>query len=115
MIGFTAELGGPSEGEEPQIGHNGGPALDTETAERIAKIPSLSTQDILRLAHKKLLGNLLEKLEDGSITHQEMAILRNVMKDNGMILGVPPIDPAGPAAPLPAALPSFEKPDWEDE
>jgi hypothetical protein len=98
-----------------EIGHNGGPPLDEETAARIAAVSKLSVQDILRLAHKKLMENLLVKLELGTITHQEMATLRNVMKDNGMILGVPPVDPAGNTAPPPASLPVFDKPDWEDD
>lgn len=116
-IGFTSELGGPSEDDsEPTIGHNGGPSLtEAEMQARIAAISKLSTADILRLTHKKMLEGLLLKVELGEATHQELAILRNLLKDNGMILGVPPVDPAGNTAPPQASLPVFDKPDWEED
>lgn len=67
----------------------------------------LPAEEIIRRAHFGLLRELLAKLEVGSISHQEMAILRNMLRDNGMVLGVAPAD-MKPGVETPRDLPSFD-------
>lgn len=95
-------------------GHNGGPPLD-DLSDRIAELAKLDATDILRLAHKKLLATLLAKLDAGLLTAAEAVTLRNLLKDNGMILGVPPEPAPGAPVPQPAPIPRYQPPEWEEE
>lgn len=70
------------------------------------KLHNQSTEEIIRRGHRALLETLLVKSEDGSISVQEMAVLRNILRDNGMVLGVPPQGQA-PGAEEPRPLPEF--------
>lgn len=71
-------------------------------------------EDILREGQKLLFAQLVTKCRSGKANHQELAILRNVLKDNGLTLGIPPED--GDAAvrrsPEPVDLPDFDKPEY---
>ena len=49
-----------------------------------------SVQEILRDGQKALFARLVSRCRLGLATHQEQAILRNVLKDNGLIFGIPP-------------------------
>lgn len=117
-IGFTAP--------EVGIGHNEGPDYygddeedhveEKEIARRLAQVTQLSTKEILQLAHKKLLGTLLLRLEAGTISPPEMATLRNLLRDNGEILGSRP--DGGEDRPRPEdrpPLPQYEPPDYEGD
>lgn len=70
-------------------------------------LTQLPAEEIIRRAHFALLRELLAKLEAGQATHQEMAILRNMLRDNGMVLGVAPAD-MKPGVETPRPLPSFD-------
>lgn len=45
-----------------------------------------NVQELLEAAHKELLMDLLKKLRSGEIGHQELSILRNFLRDNGMVI-----------------------------
>jgi hypothetical protein len=50
--------------------------------------------DILREGQKALFARLVSACRAGTASHQEMAILRNILRDNGLTLGIPPEKPA---------------------
>lgn len=76
-----------------------------------------SVEEILRDGQKALFADLVGKVRLGLASHQELAILRNVLKDNGLVLGIPPEAVSEDEASLkrPAMdLPSFDAhPAWE--
>jgi hypothetical protein len=72
----------------------------------------LPTDELLRRSHFALLRELLAKLELGVLSHQEMSILRNMLRDNGMVLGVPPAGQQ-PGVSQPRDLPTFDDEDYE--
>lgn len=72
----------------------------------------LSPDEILRKAHKALLADLLAKAELGVMTHQEQAILRNMLRDNGMVMGVAP-EGMQPGVEKPRELPTFDDGEYE--
>lgn len=49
-----------------------------------------SIEDILREGQKALFARLVSACRAGTANHQELAILRNILKDNGLTLGIPP-------------------------
>lgn len=75
-----------------------------------AEFEGKSVQDILREGQKALFIDLVVKVRSGSASHNEKAILRNLLKDNGLTLGIPP--EGGPAPNAPTDLPDFETPDY---
>ncbi len=89
------------------LGHNGGPPLEDEGID--PEVQGMDLQALLREGQKALLVSLVSKLRKGVATHQEQAILRNMLRDNGMML--PPTSTA-PDTPEPADLPDFEDPDY---
>lgn len=68
-------------------------------------------EEILKEGQKALFARLVGKCRSGLATHQEMAILRNVLKDNGLTLGLPPANPQEPQDHAP--LPEFGKPEYD--
>lgn len=54
-----------------------------------------SVDDILREGQKALFARLVSACRAGTASHQELAILRNILKDNGLTLGIPPEKPSG--------------------
>ena len=83
---------------------------DDEELEVYADLEGLSIDDILRQGQKALFIQLVGRCRSGKANHQEMAILRNLLRDNGLTLGIPPeAKDTGPAM----DLPSFDKPDYE--
>lgn len=75
------------EGEELSEGGNNDALL--EAAEYDVLI-GLDVADILREGQKALFGRLVAAVRAGTASHQQQAILRNILKDNGMTLGIPP-------------------------
>ncbi len=75
----------------------------------------MDVQEILRCGQKALFADLVGKARLGKASHQELAILRNILKDNGMILGIAPegLDGGEARTRPPLDLPSFEPPPWE--
>lgn len=70
-----------------------------------------SVEDILREGQKALFARLVSTCRAGTASHQELAILRNILKDNGLTLGIPPEKTAqgGEKLPLPDDI---EVPDY---
>jgi hypothetical protein len=78
------------------------------------EIMGLSLEDILKRGQKALFASLVAAVETKRATHQEMAILRNLLRDNGMVMGLP--DPNDRAADTPthqADLPEYEDPVYD--
>jgi hypothetical protein len=93
---------------------DGGPDL----SEHYAELEGKTVQEILLEGQKALFIELVVKCRSGSASHQELAILRNVLKDNGLTLGIPPETVqaaehrAQREAKAPLDLPSFDTPDY---
>lgn len=97
------------------IGHNGGPPLDDtedlpENDHEFDRLMGLSVEEILREGQKALFANLVGKVRSGRANHQEKSILRNILKDNGLTLGIPPEGPREATPPM--DLPEFGEPDY---
>lgn len=84
---------------------------DEEELEVYTDLEGKTIEDILREGQKALFVRLVGRCRSGKANHQEMAILRNLLKDNGMTLGIPPESPSKTVAPL--DLPSFDPPEYE--
>lgn len=94
------------------IGHNREPAVDDaddglSAAEEEAynDLIGMTVEEILREGQKALFGRLVAAARSGTASHQQMAILRNLLKDNGLTLGIPPDKEAPAKDPLP--LPDY--------
>jgi hypothetical protein len=83
-----------------------------------AELEGKTVQEILQEGQKALFIDLVVKCRSGAASHQELAILRNVLKDNGLTLGIPPEtvqaaeQRAQREAKAPLDLPSFDVPDY---
>lgn len=86
-MGKVLQMGGPKapteevSSEQPQ---------DGLSEEAFQQLMGQSVEDILREGQKALFARLVSVCRSGSASHQELAILRNILKDNGMTLGIPP-------------------------
>lgn len=89
----------------------GQPADDILEATEYDALMGKSVQEILQEGQKALFARLVGRVRLGKASHQEAAILRNLLKDNGLTLGIPP-EKAAPAVREEAPLPDF--PDPED-
>jgi hypothetical protein len=99
-------MGYPSN-EPDEFGEEDSP----ETQALYAELEGKTVQEILREGQKALFVDLVVKVRNGKANHQEKSILRNLLKDNGLVLGIPPEKPAEQTAPV--DLPDFETPDYE--
>jgi hypothetical protein len=61
----------------PRVGHNSG---DDE-------LKDLNMDDLLREGRRILMENLVRSVKEGYAGPQEMAILRQMLKDNGCVMG----------------------------
>lgn len=59
-----------------------------------------SIEEILEEGKKSLFARLVSKCRANTASHQELSILRNVLKDNGLTLGIPQERPNQPGQPL---------------
>lgn len=82
---------------------------EPETNPEFLRLMGLSLEDILREGQKALFADLVSKVRSGQASHQEKAILRNLLKDNGLTLGIPP--ETAPEQPQ-ADLPEFGEPEY---
>lgn len=57
------------------------------------ELMGMTLEDILREGQKALFARLVSACRAGNASHQEMAILRNILRDNGLTLGIPPEQP----------------------
>lgn len=83
-----------------QLGEGGGLSnadiAAAEEAAAFARLHNMPIEMVIRAGHEAILRRLVAKAQAGSITHQEAAILRNMLRDNGMTLGIAPSASAGP-------------------
>lgn len=105
------QTGNVRDDERPVIGHNGGPPLDDPDP----ALDGMSLEDMLRESRKDLLKSLLKAVRGGYATPAQENTLRQLLKDNGMVLGDPgdgarsDDEKTRPAAPLP----TFQRPEYE--
>jgi hypothetical protein len=59
--------------------------------EAFQKLGGFSPAEVIQYGHEALIRLLVAKVEAGLVTHQEMAILRNLLRDNGMVMGLLPM------------------------
>lgn len=95
------------EAQRGSQGHNSG---DSD-------LEDLDLQDLMQRGRKVLIQKLVAAVEGGYASPQEMATLRAILKDNGIIMGDPFGDPDGSnegnnGKPRKAPLPEFDKPDY---
>lgn len=78
-------------------------------------LSNLDLDDKLKLARARLLDDLIRAVTEGYATPQEKNTLRQMLKDNGMVLG-DPFEGGSSAADQAVEkreLPTFTKPDYE--
>lgn len=109
----------------PGMGHNGGPELDEAAwEEQKAKRKELLQVDekaLAQRARKASLVNLLMMVEDGTATAQDYNVLRQLLKDNGMVMGDPmeggnndnSAPGEGQTVPAKRPLPQFDEPEYD--
>ncbi|GJE18751.1 hypothetical protein [Methylobacterium marchantiae] len=73
-----------------------------------------SLMELLEAGQVALVRNLVAAAQAGTISHQEAGVLRNLLRDNGMTMGLPPGGMKTIEHEPPRALPSFSKPDYEE-
>lgn len=85
---------------------------DTEDSPEMdfSDLDNKSVDEILREGQKALFIQLVGIVRSGRATHQEMAILRNILKDNGLTLGIPPETMQTVGEPI--ALPEYDEPEY---
>lgn len=94
--------------------------MDDEQAreqEAIADLKNLSLEDVFRVGHAALLRRLVARCSTGTATHQELAILRNLLRDNGMTMGIEAqktIEPSVGLLETHGPLPVLEAPNYDD-
>ncbi|MEW6121303.1 MAG: hypothetical protein AB1698_01720 [Pseudomonadota bacterium] len=102
---------------DDDYGANDPDRTDPNLLDTIKELEGLALEDILKRAQKKQMVDLMAKLMAGVISHQEQAILRNILRDNGMILGALGARPAAVTEgtdPGGVPLPEFEDPDYDE-
>lgn len=58
--------------------------------EALGKLGAFSPEELAHYGHECLLRLLVAKVSSATASHQEMAILRNLLRDNGMVMGMAP-------------------------
>lgn len=91
---------------------------ETNSAEQeaLARLQGMDIERVLQMGHEAAIRLLAAKVIAGTASHQELAILRNVLRDNGQtIVGKLVEANASTPLPLPAHdIPELEAPDYED-
>ena len=60
---------------------------EDKTQEFLDVLNKMGVEGVLQKGHESLLRLLVAKTAAGTASHQELAILRNILRDNGMVLG----------------------------
>lgn len=90
----------------PTAGHNRGQEADDALDE-------LDLEDIMKEARRDLLKDLLRAVRGGYASPAEKNTLRQMLKDNGMVMGDPMEGATGGENKRKADLPAFDKPDYD--
>jgi hypothetical protein len=81
----------------------------------LLRMDNMSFAEVIQQGHLALLKDLVASVNAGTASHQEKAILRNFLRDNGMTMGVPPQGTsAGDRTAPPPDLPTFGEPDYDN-
>lgn len=91
--------------DPPQMGHNSQEEPDEA-------LDNLDMEDLLKEGRKMLLKDLVKAVKQGYASPQEKNTLRQMLKDNGMIMGDPLNDPTTPSRRR--DLPEFPRPDYDN-
>lgn len=96
-------------------GRNDPDQEDIALKDRRTELLLLPLDELLKKAHKVIVVTLLAKVELGRANHQELAVLRNLLRDNGLMMAPPtPEQERRDAARTPAAIPQLPPPEYED-
>ena len=91
-------------------------AAQQELQEALQSLKGVSIEGVLQAGWEASLRLLVAKVSTGQATHQELAILRNMLRDNGMVLNKVLEGAANKPLPLPGPdeldLPALSKPDY---
>ncbi len=91
------------------------PPPDTSLRDEVERLRELGDIDMLKEARVASIRLLLAKLNLGEISAAEHAVLRNLLRDNGMVLGMdqPPEDDT-PTSPVGFHLPDLSADEDDD-
>ena len=86
-----------------------------EEQEALARMKSLDINSVLQAGHEATIRLLTARAIAGTASHQELAILRNILRDNGMVLNGKVIEGETTPLPLPDGhedIPYLPAPDY---
>ncbi len=81
----------------------------------LSQFEGMTIGQLLEEGRKALLIQLVAAVRSNSASHQEKAVLRNLLKDNGLVLGMEQTDADRKTPqdlPVPVDLPDFEEPEY---
>lgn len=81
--------------------------------DELAALSGKSLEEVLQEGHEALLRLLVAKVRTGTASHQEQAVLRNILRDNGMVIAVPPMKTIDGELAPPLNLPQLAPPDYD--
>ena len=93
--------------------------VETNAAEEevLARLQNMDIERVLQMGHEATIRLLTAKAIAGTASHQELAILRNVLRDNGLTLMGKLVEGSAAHTPLPLPghdIPELEAPDYSD-
>ena len=94
-------------------GRNDPDPTDPGTLDLLKDLREKSVAELLAESQQALLVELLAKLKTGVATHQELAILRNLLRDNGMVVGAAGGGERARDGAPPPDLPKYEDPEYD--
>lgn len=103
---MTLESGNARD-DRPGLGDNSG--LEPDEV-----LEGMDLDDLLKEGRKMLLVDLVKAVNQGIATPAEKNTLRQMLKDNGMVMGDPTVGgtPSGQKDNTKPPLPTFERPDY---
>lgn len=88
------------------------PSGDLKTQDRVAELMKMDLEEVLKLGQKRIVAHLVALAEDGQISHQEIAVFRNFLRDNGVVMTPKTDEQEAADKARPAAdIPEFGDPD----
>lgn len=100
------QTGNARDDERPTVGHNR--QMDADDA-----LDDMDLEDIMKEARKDLLKDLLKAVRGGYASPAEKNTLRQMLKDNGMVMGDPDEGATGSENKKKADLPSYDRPEYD--
>jgi len=100
------QTGNARDDERPTVGHNRGEAEEDA-------LDYLDLEDIMKEARRDLLKDLLRAVRGGYASPAEKNTLRQMLKDNSMVMGDPDEGATPSENKKKADLPSFDRPEYD--